>query len=536
MPTASPKRSSIQDLISTARSLYRSEPEAAFDIAGRAYKEARSIEWKLGSAEALLTMSASQHVLSNYARAAKYARQALELFKAARNPVGVGDAHHRLAGLELETGDYRAAKRHATEALKIRREKLDHARASDTYAILTSLELRQSEFASALEYALEGLAAAQRSEAPHALAAAYTNLGLIYSRIGYPEVSRTYLLRSLDKFIRVKDRAGEAGAHLRLGISFAESGTRKQAEQHLRKALTMYQDLQERLGQIRALASLSEVTAKRDRALAAKQLEDALSLARQINHPETLAEVLIRLSRIYQQENKIAKEMLREALEITRSIGDLRAETEALELISYCLARDGNYQRAFETLQQHMSKRFQLLKHETSLEIKAIETRRELEVIKSEAELHRLRAEDLAKRVNEKEKDLSMLALHLVEKQAFIGHLKRHLQRPNDPRHSLTQLVSRLEKEVQDESGWRAFEEEFEQLSGGFFKVLAAKHPALTTSEIKVCALLRIGLSSKRIGAMLHISPSTVDTHRKHIRSKLALSNRKSLMGYLAGL
>ncbi|HET6511719.1 MAG TPA: LuxR C-terminal-related transcriptional regulator, partial [Candidatus Kapabacteria bacterium] len=266
------------------------------------------------------------------------------------------------------------------------------------------------------------------------------------------------------------------------------------------------------------------------------QLESALTLARQINHPETLADVLIRLSRIYQEENKIAKDLLREALEITRTIGDLRAETDALELISNCFAKDGNFKQAFETLQLHTQKRMQLLKHESNLEIKAIETRRELEAIRSEVELHRLRADDLAKRVNEKEKDLSMLALHLVEKQAFIGHLKRHLQKPHDVRQSLSQLVNRLEKEVQDESGWHAFEQEFEQLSGGFFKLLSAKHPNLTTAELKVCGLLRIGLSSKRIGGMLHISPSTVDTHRKHIRTKLALGDRKSLMGYLAGL
>ncbi|HET6511752.1 MAG TPA: tetratricopeptide repeat protein, partial [Candidatus Kapabacteria bacterium] len=317
MPHPSPKRSSIQDLISTARALYRSEPEAAFGIASRAYSEASGIEWKLGSAESLLTMSAAQHVLSNYAKASKYARQALELLKVARNPVGVGDAHHRLAGLELEMGNYRAALRHATEALKIRREKNDHARAADTLAILTSLLLRQAEFAKALEYALEGLDAAQQSEAPRTLAVALTNLGLIYGDIGYPELSRTYLGKSLTNFIAARDKAGEAGAHLRIGISCAGSGSRKDAEQHLRKALVMYERLQERLGQVRALASLSELTSKKNKPQAITQLESALTLARQINHPETLADVLIRLSRIYQEENKIAKDLLREALEIT---------------------------------------------------------------------------------------------------------------------------------------------------------------------------------------------------------------------------
>jgi tetratricopeptide (TPR) repeat protein/DNA-binding CsgD family transcriptional regulator len=536
MPPARPKRSTIQDLISTARSLYRSEPEAAFGIAQRAHVKASSINWTLGDAEALLTMSAAQHVLSNYPKASKLAHQALLLFKAARNPVGVGDAHHRLAGLELEMGEYRAAHTHAVAALRIRREKNEHARASDTLTILSTIQWRQAHFAKALEHAIEGLEMAEQSNAPQALAASYSNLGLIYASIGYPDLARSYFSQALERFVNVGDKAGEAGAHLRLGMSFAGSGSRREAERHLRKALAMYEKLQERLGQIRALSALSELFLSRDRTKARTQLEEALALAHEIDHPEALVDVLIRLSRIYQDENKVAKSLLREAIGIAQSIGDLRAETEALELISRCLARDGDHKKAFETLQLHLEKKIRLLRHENSLEIKAIETRRELESIRSEAELHRLRAEDLAARVNEKEKDLSMLALHLVEKQAFIGHLKRHLERPKETRQTVTQLVNRLEKEIQDESGWRTFEEEFEQLSGGFFKILTAKHPTLTTSELKVCALLRIGLSSKRIGGMLHISPSTVDTHRKHIRSKLALSDRKSLMNYLAGL
>ena len=536
MSKPSSSRADIHDLITAARAMYRSEPDVAYDLAARAYDQATKIDWKLGSAEALLAMSASQHVLSNYVKAIQLANKALALFRTARNPIGVSDAHHRLAGLELERGEHRLAIQHANESLKIRRERSDATRMADTLAILTSIYLRQTELARALESALEGLSAAERSGVPRTLAVAYTNLGLIYTQIGYPEVSQAYLDQALEKWIEAKDLAGEAGGHYVLGRNHLLTGNKAIARRHLERALTTFRQLNERLGEVRALASLSEVSETKNKQLATEQLERALEIARQIDHPETLADVLIRLSRVYHAQNKRAKQYLEEALKIARSKHDLRAETEALELISTCYSRSGDYKKAFETLQLHMAKRLELMKHENSLEIKAVETRRELEAFKSQAEIHRLRAEDLALRVNEKEKDLSMLALHLVEKQAFIGHLKRHLQKPKDSRQSLQQLVSRLEKEVQDESGWRTFEEEFEQLSGGFFKVLASKHPHLTTAELKVCGLLRIGLSSKRIGSMLHISPSTVDTHRKHIRTKLALGDRKSLMGYLAGL
>jgi PAS domain S-box-containing protein len=50
----------------------------------------------------------------------------------------------------------------------------------------------------------------------------------------------------------------------------------------------------------------------------------------------------------------------------------------------------------------------------------------------------------------------------------------------------------------------------------------------LTPKEMRICEMIRSGLSSKQIAKVLNISPQTVLVHRKNIRKKLSLSKSRS--------
>ncbi len=54
----------------------------------------------------------------------------------------------------------------------------------------------------------------------------------------------------------------------------------------------------------------------------------------------------------------------------------------------------------------------------------------------------------------------------------------------------------------------------------------------LTDREFEVFALLGQGLSTREIGARLHLSAKTVETHRGHVRAKLRLTTGPALIQY----
>ncbi len=60
---------------------------------------------------------------------------------------------------------------------------------------------------------------------------------------------------------------------------------------------------------------------------------------------------------------------------------------------------------------------------------------------------------------------------------------------------------------------------------------------ALTPTELRICRLIRQGLSSKEMARMEDVSVETVETHRKNIRRKLKISNEHvNLATYLQSL
>jgi len=77
------------------------------------------------------------------------------------------------------------------------------------------------------------------------------------------------------------------------------------------------------------------------------------------------------------------------------------------------------------------------------------------------------------------------------------------------------------------------FEAMFRQMHGGFYEKLLGCCPELTRSELQICALLRMNLSSKDMARLTNLSVSTIDVTRHRIRKKLSVDPQASLTGFL---
>ena len=77
------------------------------------------------------------------------------------------------------------------------------------------------------------------------------------------------------------------------------------------------------------------------------------------------------------------------------------------------------------------------------------------------------------------------------------------------------------------------FEQIFIQMHGGFYENLLEINSELSSSELQLCALLRMNLPSKEITSILNLSLSTVDQRRHSIRKKLGLNGDQNLVSFL---
>ena len=77
-------------------------------------------------------------------------------------------------------------------------------------------------------------------------------------------------------------------------------------------------------------------------------------------------------------------------------------------------------------------------------------------------------------------------------------------------------------------------ESHLEDIVSPFQQRLSSRYSNLTPKEIQVAGLVKNGKTTKEIAEVLNISTSVIDFHRKNIRSKLGLKNKKAnLQSYL---
>jgi tetratricopeptide (TPR) repeat protein len=110
--------------------------------------------------------------------------------------------------------------------------------------------------------------------------------------------------------------------------------------------------------------------------------------------------------------------------------------------------------------------------------------------------------------------------------------------------HSFTGIVKEKEEIVErlrqytilTNEQWDAFRHLFEKVHSGFFDKLRRAYPALTASEVRLLALVRLDLSRKEMAEMVGISPESVTKTRQRIRKKLELHEQMDLEEFVLNL
>jgi DNA-binding CsgD family transcriptional regulator len=132
--------------------------------------------------------------------------------------------------------------------------------------------------------------------------------------------------------------------------------------------------------------------------------------------------------------------------------------------------------------------------------------------------------------------------MHIVQKSEMLltikDKLKRISQISNDPKikPEITELIKNIEKDTLIDKDWEKFEIYFNNIHDRFTQILKENFPILTANDIKMCAYLRMNLSTKEIASILNISVRGVEISRYRLRKKMSLENGVNLTEYLSKL
>ena len=162
------------------------------------------------------------------------------------------------------------------------------------------------------------------------------------------------------------------------------------------------------------------------------------------------------------------------------------------------------------------------------------EAERELELkeLENEQQLMSLRNEQLKQDIDNKNRELAISTMSLIKKNEFLNSIKEELKSVNKT-EGLNSVIKIIDKNLNNTDDWKFFEEAFNNADKDFLKKVKAKHPSLTPNDLRLCAYLRLNLSSKEIAPLLNISSRSVEVKRYRLRKKMDLPHESSLTNYI---
>lgn len=147
--------------------------------------------------------------------------------------------------------------------------------------------------------------------------------------------------------------------------------------------------------------------------------------------------------------------------------------------------------------------------------------------------------EKLKAEIEQKNKELASNNIHLLQKTEFLQKLREELIKLDllidnkAAKKELKRIIYLLDEDFQRDEEWDQFIHHFDEVYDEFFKKLKAEYPKLTLKDHKLCAFLRMNLSTKEMAPLMNISVRGVEISRYRLRKKLDLDSSINLNEFM---
>ena len=404
---------------------------------------------------------------------------------------------------------------------------------------LGMIEARDGDISAALEHFSQVL---EQQADDQMQGIAWMEIGVIHAGAGEVESADDCFHRSLQFF----DRAGDQINALRTMVNTANirraTGEFEQALELMLEVMIHFEELGHTSHLFESLIIIADIyqrTGELDTALV--YATRAWSIAQDIDDRCFDARALLCVGDIYRTigHYREAITALTYAVDIATAGKESQLEYQIHEVLALTHESAGDIAAALAHQKKLIELREEHLRSNSRRSIEAMRARVASEL--KQGEEYRREAHQLRGEVAEKQRELTGLALSLVQKSEILNELKHQLRELLSSAHNHSgAMIEPVLKNLVDNKGpeesWQVFEQQFNTVHRDFMKNLAERYPTLTPMELKLCALTKIDLSTKDIANLLFVTVRNVQNHRYRLRKKFGLASEENLTLFLAAI
>jgi tetratricopeptide (TPR) repeat protein/DNA-binding CsgD family transcriptional regulator len=489
-----------------------------------------------------------------------------------------------LANTCIKLSRYDEAREGLEAAMKLAKKNKDDALVARVLLGFALLHHALAEFQTALTFTNQSLEIRRRLELRDGIATCLMNRGMFYYMLGLEAKAIEDTHQALKIFQDLGSEEPQSICLINLGSFYNQLQEYDKAIAFTKESLAIRQRIGDRRGEIVSLTNLgdfsieiSDLKAAETYYFAAKKVADAY------NHPRGVAIAEMGLGMLYTQQRKFvkarehyqhsyttihehkvyenlgvlldrfaqceiesknydaAKRLLLEQLKFTEKYQTPQFQPELYRKLGVIAEKSGNLSEALEHQRTYHEKYVKQLGAETRNKIKQLEVVYETERLEKEKEILSLQNKQLAEQLSFKTRELTTLAMHLVEKNELLDKLCGEIEHAADmpepeAKSAYRNLIGKMKHGANSEKDWKTFETQFNMVFPNFVKALSEKYPRLTPAELRVASLLKMNMATKEIARLLSVSTRNVESHRYSIRKKIKLRASHNLSSFLAGL
>ncbi|MCF8372088.1 MAG: tetratricopeptide repeat protein [Bacteroidales bacterium] len=524
----------------------------------------------------------------------RYTNLALQEAKLMNDPKGIAWMYNRLARIEIMKDNFLEAKKQLNLALGYFEGTEFEHEFSRIWHTLGNIYNWEGNYPLAIQYFQKGLSAFEKNKDSVLLATINISMGAVSTRLKDNAQALEYHLKSLEIVEAIKDTTLQILALTNIGSAYLNLDYTDSTRKYLYKALELSKsynsspsqaDVYNRLGALelkledfetalkfyyQALKAVKQIdnsySGSKSHFLAAtydnignaylnlsnedsaiKNFKFAKGYIENENFASLYSQIALGLSKAYETKNKFDSALY--YYKIYNNISDSLInsenirETTRLE-IQYKYDKEIEKQEIEHRLAVTLQKKRSLVINLISLGVFLILLILFLSyrnALKRKSEMKRKQAEltqkNLQIELDYKDKELVTNTMYLLKKSEFIQNIGEKLKDfieklSQDNQKYISEIITEIYQNS-SEIDWKDFETRFHKVHVDFNEKLIRKSPSLTPNELKLCAFLKLNLTTKEIAAITYQSINSLEVARYRLRKKLGLENYENLIEFL---
>jgi hypothetical protein len=478
----------------------------------------------------------------------------------------------KLGNLYFRSSDYKKAMEFAQKAKELAEDLNYEQELANSYNLIGIIYSELGAFDNSSPYLFNGLKLFEKLSDQEGIARSLGNIGLDFYDQQVYEKALEYLNNSLAIALRINNQSLIKKQYNNIAAVYADQQKYDTALDFMRKALQIEIKLGDKLGQGISIMNIGYIQMNElDFNAAFLSFQQSLDLATELNNHLHMAKCYLNFGYCYYGVKNMESSLtyFNKALLEGQKNGYYRVISKAANMLNQIHTEKQDTLKAYkyvvlEKLAGDSLFAFQNQKLSSKLELQYLYEKKELKkqlaqqakntimliiifslitglfILGLIFSRHRFRSklvllekEKIKSELDIRDRELTVNLISLIKKNEILADISgklmqlEHKAKGIEAKESLSQISQELRNSTDDKM-LNEFSKRFQEVHAGFYEKLLKTYPDLSQNELKLCAFLRLNMSTKDIAELTGQQIASIDTARYRLRKKLDLSGSET--------